>query len=115
MAPFGRGIGPSAFYTTGNSIRTYSGPIVVLPSKALGFYSCSRRFCFHIFSRICGTMGFTKGMPPGNKCHGFVIVHSHTAKSIADIMCGLYRVRIGIMAFRVYINQSHVGSTQRSF
>ena len=58
-------------------------------------------------------MGFTEGVPAGNQRDRFVVVHSHAAKSLANIAGGRDRIRIPIRAFRVYVDQAHLNGGKR--
>ena len=60
-------------------------------------------------------MSFTQRMTTRNQRHGFFVVHAHVAEGRADSCCRRKRFAAVIRAFRVNVNQAHLGCAQRRF
>ena len=111
IAPFCRGSSPSHFNTTGDSISGISSSIGVLPSHTHFFDRSSCRFCSYKFCWICCTVGFTESMSTSDKRYSFVIIHSHTAKSLTNISSSSDWIWLTFWSFWVHIDQTHVSCT----
>ena len=54
-------------------------------------------------------------MTTRNQRHGFFVIHAHVAEGRADSCCCRKWFAAVIRAFRVNVNQAHLGCTQRCF
>ena len=111
ITPESRCRGPSNLQATRDSILTVATAEVAGPAQALLF----QRGAFRLWALMRlwrSTMTFTKGMTAGDQRHDFFIVHGHALKGRTDILgCG-HIVTTGIRAFRVHIDQTHMGGGQ---
>src|SRR5690606_11540192 len=114
-APFGRCSCPGAFQSTGNCICAVSFSKCIFPAKALFFDSGGSRFCAYILLRIGSAVCFTEAVSSGNKGNGFFVVHGHATERFPYIAGSGNWVRFSVGAFRIYIDKTHLHSTQRIF
>ena len=103
---------PGTFKTTCDRIACISCTISIFPAQPLLFNTCCCGFTSYICGRISGPVCFTECMSASNQCDCFLIIHGHPGKCFADITGGCQRIRITIRSFRIYINQSHLNSTE---
>ena len=69
----------------------------------------------YIFACIGRAVRFAKGVTSCNECHGFLIIHCHATKSLADVTRCRNRIRFSVRTFRIYIDQSHLNRTKGIF
>ena len=58
-------------------------------------------------------MGFTEGVPAGNQCDRFFVVHCHAPERLADIARCSDWIRVTIGPFRIHVNQAHLNRAER--
>ncbi len=58
-------------------------------------------------------MRFAERVPTRNQRNGFIVVHRHSAKRLANIARRSDRVRAAVRSFRVHVNQTHLDRAQR--
>ena len=58
-------------------------------------------------------MGLAEGMAAGDEGDGLLVVHRHAAEGGPDVLGGGQVVAAGVRAFRVDVDQAHVGGAER--
>ena len=81
---------------------------LIVPAKALLFECFTRGLDAHTLVRFVCTVTFTKGVTACNQRDRLGVVHSHSTKGFANIICGKSRIRISIWSLRIHVDQSHL-------
>ena len=112
--PACRGLRPCAFKPAGQGVDAVAGLVLVGPAKALAFQW--RRFGIGAgILAAHGTVRFTKGVTTRDQRHGFIVVHRHPAKGVADVIGRALQIGFAVWPFGVHIDQAHLHSGQRVF
>ena len=106
---------PSALEAARNRMRALAAFKRVLPAKALLFKACTFWLRSDIFRRIGCTMHLAEGVTTRDQRHGFLIVHRHTRKGLADVDGGSQWIGLAVRAFRVDVDQAHLHGGERVF
>ena len=112
IAPLCRSLGPGHFQARGDGIAGLAGLVAAGPAQALGFQAGG----FGLGAHMAGgarTMGLAEGVAAGDQRHGFLVIHGHAGKGVADVMRGREGVAIAVRAFGVDIDQTHLHGGQR--
>ena len=115
VVPSYRGRGPSAFEATGDGVNTLAAAESVCPAKALFSDVSAFWLGSDILLRICCTVGFTKGMAARTKGHGFLVIHGHARKGLANIPRRSDRIRVAVGPLRIDVDQTHLNGGQGTF
>ena len=86
--------------------------VVAHPAQALRF----QRRAFRIRTLVGfrgGAMGLAEGVAAGDQGDGLLVVHRHAAEGGADVLGGGHVVAARVRAFRVDVDQAHVGGAER--
>ena len=103
---------PRTFETTGDGVFGIAFPELVFPTQAHLFQRRGFRLRADVF-RISGTVSFSKGMTTGDERDGFLVIHGHAGKSLADVLGGSQRVGFTVRTFRIDIDQTHLHGGKR--
>ena len=114
VAPLRGRLGPGDLQPAGDGIGALARAEPVLPAEALRLEASCLRFHADIAGGS-GTMGLAEAVATGDQGDGFLVVHGHSRKRLADVAgCG-ERVRIAFGAFRVHVDQAHLHRGERIF
>ena len=80
----------------------------VLPAQTLRLGAGRRRLDVHAVVRLVRAVHLAKGVAAGDQGHGFLVVHGHAAKALADLLRRGQRVRHAGRAFGVHVDQAHL-------
>ncbi len=105
--PLGRIGGPSAFDARGDGIGGLAAEVGVDPAKALRF-EIGGFGCIAQSLGIAIAMRLADGMTAAGQSRSFLVVHGHAGKGLADLSCGLERIRLTVHALGVHIDQAHL-------
>ncbi len=113
VAPQRRRFGPGDLEAARNRVGAASGAVVAHPAQALRFQR--RGFRIRALVRFRGgAMALAEGVAAGDEGDGLLVVHRHAAESGADVLGGGHIVAARVRAFRVDVDQAHVGGAERS-
>ncbi len=101
---------PGAFDATADRVFTDSRAVAVLPTKPLLGHAGTFRLTTDILLIGCRTVALSERMPTGCQGNGLFIIHRHACKGLADIPTFSNRIRFGIGAFRIDVDQAHLDS-----
>lgn len=113
VVPLGRGLGPGHLQAARDGVGTLAGAVLVRPAETLGFQAGG----FGLFADVVrrgSTVGLAKGVATSDEGDRLLVVHSHAAKGVPDIVSGRDGIGVTIGTLRVDIDQTHVGGGQRS-
>src|SRR5882724_9698051 len=79
VAPLGRRLGPSDFQAAADGVSTKTFTEFILPPEALVVDVGTFWFGAHVVSGNGSAVGLPEGMPTGNQCNRFFVVHGHAA------------------------------------
>src|ERR1022692_121101 len=85
VAPLGRRLGPNDFQTATNGVSTKTFTKFILPPEALVVDVGTFWFSTHVVSGNGSAVGLPEGMPAGNQCDCFFVVHGHPTKCFANV------------------------------
>merc|ERR1712230_302691 len=88
--------------------------MLVLPTEALLLEASSLRLLANL-RRVTGTVRLTESVTTSDKRNSLIIIHGHAAESGTNVPAGGNGVRDAVRSFRVDINETHVGCTERLF
>src|SRR5271156_3837630 len=77
VAPLRGRRGPSDFEAAADSVSTMTFAKFILPSETLILDVGAFRFVAYILSGNASAVGFAEGVPAGNECDGFFVIHRH--------------------------------------
>ena len=104
--PFVRSRRPRAFKASRRGVVAFAGRMAVDPAKA---HILDRR-AFGLnadqFFRT-GAMAFTERVAASDQSHGLFVIHRHAGEGDTNIMRLRDRIRHGVRAFRINIDQAH--------
>ena len=112
VAPQRRGLGPGHFDAARDRVGAVPRAVVAHPAQALRF----QRRAFRIRALVRfrgGAMGLAEGVAAGDQGDGLLVVHRHAAEGGADVLGGGHVVAARVRAFRVDVDQAHVGGAER--
>jgi hypothetical protein len=102
------GVGlPCAFDAAGDGVASHAGAELVAPAQAL----LEDVGAFGLAADVAvgrGAVGLAEGVAAGNEGDGLFVVHRHAAEGLADVATGGHRIRIGVGALRVDVDQAHL-------
>ena len=81
---------------------------LIVPAKALLFECFARGLDAHTLVGFVCAVTFTKGVTTRNKRNCLGVVHGHSTKGLANIICGKGRIRVSIWSLRIHVDQSHL-------
>ena len=113
-SPLRRSGCPGDLRSSSNSIGSATRSVGTGPTKTLLLNRGTFRFWPHMRD-IPSTVGFSKGVTASNESNGFLIVHRHTTKGLTDIVSCSHWVGISVRAFGIYIDETHLHSSERVF
>ena len=112
VVPGGRRRRPRPLQPRGDRVHPLAGPEGVLPPQPHLLHR--RPFGFDPDQRcIPGPMRLAERMPARNQRHGFIIVHRHPRKGLANVAGRRRRVRVAVRALRIDVDQPHLHRRQR--
>src|ERR1700747_946311 len=114
VTPLRRRTGPDDFQAAGERIRALAGAKAVLPAETLILDGSTLRLRSHMGTGA-RAMSFAEGVAARNQGNGFFIIHRHASESHTDILGRRNRIRLAFGAFRVDVNQTHGGGSERMF
>ncbi|MGY4347160.1 hypothetical protein ACVWXM_003627 [Bradyrhizobium sp. GM7.3] len=112
VAPLRRRRGPGHLETAGDGIAANARRVLALPAEALIF----ERARFRLRSdqrRIAGAVGLAEGVAAGDQCDGFLVVHRHAEKGLANVLGRGDRIRLAVRAFRIDVDEAHLHRAER--
>jgi len=112
VAPLRGRRGPDALQSTGDGVGSCSSSKGVLPPCALLGDGGSSRLGPNVLAGVGCTVGLAKGVSPCDQGHGFLVVHRHATKRLADVAGRSHGIRIAIWPLRVHVNESHLHRSQ---
>lgn len=113
VSPLGGSTRPDNLKTTGVSVISVTSAKGVLPSKALLLERSGVGLGADIIARL-GTVGLAKGVATSNQSNGFLIVHAHAAKGLADIQSRRLGVRGAVGSTGVNVDETHADGSKRA-
>ncbi len=114
VAPLRRRLRPGDFQAAADGVSSAAGAVVADPAQAL---------CFQVGSfRVRPLVGLGRGavrlaesVAAADQRDGFLVVHRHALEGFADESGGGNRIAIGAWAFRIDVDQAHLGGAERIF
>src|SRR5271168_3180345 len=113
VAPLRRRRGPSNFEAAADRVGTMTFAKFILPSEALILDVRAFGFVAYILSGNASAVRFAEGVAAGNERDGFLVIHGHAGKSLADIARRGKRIRLAIWPFRIHVDEAHLHGTER--
>ncbi len=112
VAPLRRRRGPGDFRAAADRVIALAAAKTALPAEALQFDAGGFR-CWAHQRGIARAVGLAEGVSAGDERDGFLVVHGHAGKGLADVLgCG-ERIRIAVRPFRVHVDQTHLHGGER--
>ena len=102
---------PCTFETCGGGVLCLAGLPRVLPANKLLLHWSARWFWPNCVFWTC-TVHLAKGVSTHNQRNGLLVVHGHAAEGLADVATGRNRIRVGVGAFRVHVDEPHLYSAK---
>src|ERR1039457_2888058 len=96
----------------GVTSKTFSK--LILPPEALVLNVGTFWFGADVVSGNCSAVGLPEGVPAGNQCDCFFVVHGHPTKCFANVPARRNGIRLSIGPFRVHVNQAHLNRAERT-
>ena len=89
--------------------------VAVGPAEALLLDAGAFGLRPHELIRAGCAVAFAECVPPGGERDGFLVVHRHAGKGLANVGSRGDRVGIAVRSFRVYVDQAHLHGRKRIF
>ena len=105
--------GPSDFQAAADGVSTKTFAKFILPPEALVLNVGTFWFGAHVVSGNGSAVGLAEGMPAGNQCDGFFVVHGHALERFANVPARRDGIGLSVGPFRVHVNQTHLNRSQR--
>ena len=112
VAPLRRRRRPGHFQGTGDRVGPHSGAYLALPAETLLRQGCSLRLGTD-HRRIAHPVALAEGVSAGDQRDRLFVVHRHAGEGLANVDGRRHRVRVGIRALRVHVDQSHLDGGKR--
>ena len=107
VVPYG-GVGrPCALDAAGDGVSANAGAKVACPAEALLF----KRSAFGLGTFVVlgsSAVSLAEGVSSGRQRDGFFVVHGHALERLTDVLCAQKRVRVGVGALRVDVDEAHL-------
>ena len=102
---------PRAFDAAGDGVHSLAAAEAVLPAQSLFGDVCTFGFVAHM-GGVARAVRLAEGVAAGHQGRGFLVVHGHARKGLADVACRTQRVGPPVGAFGVHIDQTHLHGSQ---
>ena len=106
-------MGPRPFEPAGDRITVHTAPVRALPAEALLFERSRLGFRSDVFVGVRRTMVLSEGVPARDQRDRLFVVHRHSGEGLADVDRGFERIRFGVGAFGIDVDQTHLDGGQR--
>src|SRR5580704_6601179 len=113
VTPFCRCAGPRNFEAAGDRVTGDARGVGTCPAETLLLDRRAFGLRSHVLFGRSGSVGLAEGMTARDQSDGLFVVHCHPSKSFPDIFRCLDRIGNAFGAFRVDINQTHMGRAKR--
>ena len=111
--PPGRGVGPGTLEAAGDRLVAGAGAVRVAPAEALLLERGGLRLGADVLVGVGGAVRLAEGVAAGDQRDGFLVVHGHPPERLADVDGRRRRVRVGVRALRVDVDQAHLHRGER--
>ncbi len=113
VAPQRRRLGPGHLEAAGDGVLAVPLAVVADPAQALGLER--RGLGLGALVRLGRrAVGLAEGVAAGDQRDDLLVVHRHAVEGGADVLGRQQVVAAGVRAFRVHIDQAHVGGAERA-
>lgn len=113
ISPLGGCSRPDNLQAAGVSVLSVASAKGVLPSEALLLKRSGVGLGADIFAGL-STVGLAKGVATSNQSNGFLVVHAHAAKGLADVQSRGLGVGGTVRTARVNVDEAHADGAQRA-
>jgi hypothetical protein len=104
---------PRALEPAGNGVGALSGAVAALPAQALLLDRGALGFGAEVAFRVGRAVGLAERVPARDQRDGLLVVHPHSSERLADVPGRGERVRDGVRALRVDVDEAHLDGCQR--
>ena len=114
VVPPGRGGGPRPLEPAGDGVRPLPGAVAAPPAQPLLLERGALGFGAEVLFRVGRAVGLAEGVTACDQCDGLLVVEPHAPERLADVPGRRDRVRDGVRALRVDVDEPHLVGGQRA-
>ena len=113
VVPPRRGGCPRPLEPAGDGVGALPGAVAALPAQALLLEGGALGFGAEVAVRVGRAVGLAERVPARDQRDGLLVVHPHAPERLADVPGRGERVRDGVRALRVDVDEAHLVGGQR--
>ncbi len=112
VGPRRRGGCPRHLEAAGDRVRALARAVGVAPAETLLLERRALGLVADVLVGDGSTVGLAEGVPAGDQRDRLLVVHRHAVERLADVAGRAERVRVGVRALRVDVDETHLDGAQ---